>query len=131
MPGLDGAAEFQHVQHAEQIGADVGFGILDAVTNACLRGEMDHDVGLCPFLPRRAARRNILQHRLDRRKPGHLVERSVPSALQLDIVVGCDAVEADHGVPVAKQATRDVKADEAGSSGDQEMHQATTFGAIR
>jgi hypothetical protein len=24
-----------------------------------------------------------------------------------------------------------VKADEAGSSGDQEMHQATTFGAIR
>ena len=45
--------------------------------------------------------------------------------LQLEIIVGIEVVERDHGAAVGKQTPRDVKADETASASDENrLHRA-------
>ena len=130
MSRLGRAAEFEDIQHANQIGADIGFRVLDAVTHARLGGEVNDDVRLACF-GRSEERLRILEPRLDKREAGRLVERRNPLALQPDVVVGRDCIEPDDGVPAPQETARNMVADEAGASGDQKVHQAVPFGATR
>src|SRR5215472_1784790 len=51
-------------------------------------------------------------------------EQGMAAFLQAHIVVGYHGVDAGHLMPVLQQAAREVKADESGATGDEELHQA-------
>ena len=127
---LDGAAKFEHVQHADKIGTAVGFRLLQAVAHPRLRGQVDNDVRRGLFA-RRPQRGRIFKHGFDSLEFRHLRQKRMAAPFQFDIVVGCHSVETDHGMAVAQQAPRNMKADESGGSGDKKAHHETPFGAIR
>jgi hypothetical protein len=115
--------EHDHLSH--HVRRDIGIRIDKRVANARLRGKM-HDV--------RDA--GVLAHqRLDGRPVryvcGHEAEAFAglqlreAVLLELDVVIGVQVVEADHGTAARQQRLGHMVADEAGGPGQKNLHQTS------
>ncbi len=118
---LEGARRLQDVEGPHQVRIDIGPGVLQAVANAGLSGEMhDHirPVGLrgrlqpCGVL--------YVEHLFGEGVAA--LEDRVPRVLQAHIVVRREGVDADHLDPRIDELSGQVKADEPGGPGNQNPH---------
>jgi hypothetical protein len=114
-------AALQHVGEAGQVAVDVGHRIRQGVAHAGLRAEVHHaletvareQVGHGRAVGQVDALEAELRAALEPRQP---------LALEPDVVVVVEVVDADHAVAARQQALRDAGADEAGDAGDEEVH---------
>ena len=131
MAALRMPATFEHVEEAREVGVNVGMRIDQRMTHAGLRGEM-HDIG-------KAMRSEQFRHRpaignidLLELEIGECLELRDPGLLETRIVIGIEVIEADHVVSVRQQPPRNVHADKAGRSGDENrLLQSTSFRVAR
>ena len=120
---LYGAATFQDVPEADEVGVDVGGGLLEAVANSGLGGQVDHAVGLGLGEQRR---HRFAIGQVDGRVAIALARFKPRKArlFQRRVVVGVEIVQPHHSVAAIQQPMRDVGADEAGRAGDQDNRHA-------
>ena len=118
---LGGAAAFQDVQEADDVGVHVGARALEAVADAGLGGEIDHRIGLDLGEEGRDA---VAVGEVDLRVAvaGLGLEVGQAGGLQRRVVVGVEVVEAHDLVAARQQPARQVEADEAGRAGDENAH---------
>ena len=123
-------APLDNIDEADEIGADVRVGVLQRVTDPCLRSQVDDHVG--PFS------REELRHCRAIGDAGPRVAESVvrryaiePRLLEGDVVVRIEVVHADDLVAAFEQSKRDGRSDEAGRTGDKNLHvtDCACFGA--
>ena len=111
-------AAFEHVEEAGEVGVGVGMRVDQRMAHAGLPREM-HDLGKA----------------MDREQVGHALavgdihplepeigicpELCNASVLQPGIVVGIEIVDAHHIMPLHRQSTGDMHADEPGCPGDE------------
>ena len=114
-------APLENVDETDEIRVDVGMGVLQRVPDPGLRGEVDDRIG--PFA------REELRHRRAVRDAGPCIAETgerrdaiEPRLLEGDVVVRIEIVDADDLVAAFEQAKRDGGADEAGRSGDKNLH---------
>ena len=109
----------EHGQEADDVGVDIGLGILDAVADAGLGPEVDDAAG-----------------RVLREQGGHAVavrqiqrvvdiarmrqQQVEPRLFQGRVIIVIEIVDADHGFAARQQTLGGMKADEAGGSGDED-----------
>jgi hypothetical protein len=108
---------------ADQVGMDVGVGILDRVAHSRLCPEM-HDPVEFPPLQRAVERGHVGEVDLDEAE-AVVVPRTLlgdPVSLQLDAVIIVDVVDPEHLLAAAEQPGRDMMADEAGRAGHEDRH---------
>ena len=113
-----GAAAFQDVEEAHDVGVDVGVRIFEAVAHPRLGGEIDHMARLRLGEDGGHAV-TVGQVELQVAIAGVALQDREPRGLQLGIVVGIEAVEAHDLVAALEQPAAEVEADEAGRAGDQ------------
>jgi len=113
--------QFEHVHMAGKVGADIGMGVDQRIAHAGLGAEMDDRLD-----------RMIGEQRLKCRHVGKvqfgegeqlamaLFERRDPIALERDLIIVVEIVDADHGAPVGQQPVGHRHADEAGRAGYQD-----------
>ncbi|GJE35119.1 hypothetical protein LDDCCGHA_5337 [Methylobacterium oxalidis] len=116
-----GAHRLEELEAAHQVGVGVGLRVLQAVADAGLGGEVDHDLGR-GSRHERAQEAGRLDPALDRLEARMAGEFGVPGALEADIVVVGEAVEAGHGVAFGQQQPAEMEADEAGRAGHKYAH---------
>ena len=116
------AQRFQEIEGADDVGVDIGARVLDAVAHAGLGREMDRDLGR--GLGHTAGEpRGVLEHQLAGGEFRKLSENLMAPALERLVVIGGDAVDPQHRVPIGEQAPRQMEADEAGGAGDKKAHE--------
>ena len=109
----------EHIECADNVGVDIGAWVLQAVANARLGGEMDHDCR--PAVAHDLLKRGgILEHELVAVKSWQLGQNGVSGPLQIHVVIVREAVYADNLVSLQQKGAGDVKADEARSAGDDD-----------
>ena len=113
------AAAFEHIGKAHEIAVDIGMGILDAVANPRLGGEVEHPFRPC-LVPDALEPRPVGEIDEGQLETVALVEHPTATLLQSDVVIGRQIVKADHGEAVAQQPLAEVKADEARGTGDDD-----------
>ena len=117
------AAAFDDVQEADDVGLDVGVGVVRGVAHAGLGGEVDdalRSVGGEGVFDGVA----VGEVGDDLGEAGAAFEAGEAGALEVDVVVVVEVVEADDFVAAVEQALGDVRADEAGGSCNQKFHSA-------
>ena len=123
-------AQFQHVEEGDQVGLGVGVRVVDRVAHAGLRGQVQHALWL-PVAQGGLHARQVGQVLLDEAEVGVAGQLREPVALELDVVVGRQIVDADHLVAAFEQAQCGVHADETGTAGEQNLHVESFQAAIR
>jgi hypothetical protein len=118
MPASRVPATLEHIEEACEVGVDIGMRIDQRMTHAGLRSEM-HDIG-------KAMRSEQLRHGpavgnidLLELEIGPCLELRDSGLLETRVVIGTEAIEADHVVSVRQQPPRNVHADKSGRSGDE------------
>ena len=115
------AAGFQHIDETDQIGIDVGVGILDRIAHPGLGRQIHHP-------PRSVVGEGFGQHRPIFQagprlgKTGINLQAGQPRPLQIHVVVIVQIVETDDFVAALQQAQRQRGADETGAARDQDFH---------
>ena len=117
------ARQFQHVDMARQVGADIGVRVDQRITDTGLRAEVNDRLDHL-----------IMQRRLD---GGHvreiqfvegeepamaLAQRIEPRAFQRHGIIIVKIVDAHHGMALRHQPVSDMHADEPCRTGDQYRH---------
>jgi len=92
--------------------------VFQSLENARLGGEMHDDLGL-EGLDRRDQGGIVFEHDGRAAKVLMSLQDRVAAALELNIVVGREAINAEHGVPVGKKASRKVETNEASRTGHE------------
>ena len=112
-------AALEHVEEAHQIGVDIGVRVFQRVAHAGLRREMHHQLG-----PQRreqgrggGAVGEVEPREAEALAPLQPVEARL---LQPRVVIGVQAVDADHAAAVAQQPVGQMIADEARGPGQQD-----------
>src|SRR5579862_5051376 len=120
MPATVVAASLEHIQEPLDIRIRIGMRIFQRIADACLRGEMDDDgeAVLGKQRLRCFAIGEIGLHEMELRLSIQDIEARL---FQRRIVIIVDAVEADDLLAKRKQSLRNVKADETGSAGDEDL----------
>ncbi len=118
MPATIVPAGFKDIEKAVQVRGAVNVGMLDRVPHARLGGEMNH--ARKPLLGEQT-RQTVTIAEVDLRELESVVVLKQGEArfLQGGIVVGVHVVETDNSTPLLQEPLRDMKADKAGSAGDQ------------
>ena len=121
MFGIVVPATFEHVERAGHVAVDVGLRILERVTHAGLRGEVNH---ARKFLAREqrlhaALVGEVHLHETKLRLP---LEDGEARALEIRVVVVVEVVEPDDFVAARQQFLRDVGTNESGGAGEQDFH---------
>ena len=114
------ARAFHHVECADDIGVDIGAGVFKAVAHPGLRGEVDDHIRAFGH-GQRVKPVEVFQHPLVGGKTGVLQQHLVPPLFDPHIVVVGHAVVADDSEAFLEQQFREVKADEAGRAGDENL----------
>ena len=116
------AAQFQHRQLAGEVAPSIGEGVLQAVAHARLRREMN-DEAERPARPRQRRQRfgvgGVEAREAEIARIGQTVE---PRALQADVVIVVQCIDAHDAVAARRQRPRDMKADEPRGAGDENAH---------
>ena len=115
------AAAFQQIAEADQVGLDVGIGVLQRISHAGLAGQVDDAV---EFLGGEQvfyhdAVGNVAAHELEVWVGLELLQAR---QLEFGIVVVVEVVDADHFITPLEQDLGDMHADETGGSGDEDFH---------
>ena len=114
------ARAFHHIERADQIRIDVCSRVLQTVANPRLRGEMHDYVG--SLAPSQFGQRFMIFEHADLfHEVLVLQQHLMATLLEPDIVIVGHPVIPYDGKPVCQQAPRQVKADEAGRSGNQDL----------
>ena len=129
-------AAFQDIQEPHDVRVDVVAGMVDAVPDPRLGGEVDHSIeGF--VLEQGFDRRPVLELHPDEAKPGIFFtddrlapalslaadpQFSEPRELELGIVVGVDRVDANHRIAAIQKPFYGMEADETGRAGHENMH---------
>ena len=112
-------AQLQHVDEAGQVAVHVGMRVLQRVTHAGLRGQVDHP-GRLELIEQRGQALAVGQVELAdvgvRAPRGHAI------TLDLRIVVVVVVVQADDALTALKQGLAGVGADESGRAGHENRH---------
>ena len=114
---------FRHLHHIETAGKirlDIRARVFEAVAHPGLRGEVDDHVGR-EFTGHAGQHWHVLQHGLGRRKTRRLQQDRMSLPLQRHVVVGRHPVETVHPVARRQKLPCQVKADESGTSGDEDL----------
>ena len=115
MLAIVAAAPFQHIDEAFDIRINIGVGVLKRIANSCLRREMDDHRKAMP-----SEKATLLPcDPLRKREVGIALQNVETCLLQLWIVIAVDDIKTNDLAASRQQALRNVKPDEAGSSGDQ------------
>src|SRR5262245_36965098 len=115
------AQRLEQIECAHDIRLDIGARVLGAVAHARLGGEVEHDIGVglgdqaCECV-------GVLELRFACQEAFRSRELLVAAALEIGIVVGCEAVDAEDGVSIGKQALRQMETDEACRAGNKKAH---------
>ena len=120
---------FHHVESAGDIGVEKGAGVVDAVTHARLRREVDDHVWL-KVIGQRIEGFAVFQQRLFGREMLMLKQHRVAALFQGDVVVVGHPVIALHPRAFGQQQAGKVKADEAARAGDQYPLRAVHSGIL-
>ena len=115
------AAAFQNVQGADDVAFDVGMRVLERVTHAGLRGEVD-DLLETFLREQRFHRRAVLEIDAHHRERVVVIEKRSARLLQRDVVVVVEVIEAHDRVAALQELLRGVKADEPGGACDEYLH---------
>ena len=120
------AATLHDVPEPDQVGVDVGGGVVDGVPDARLGGEVDDSVESAFFEqpPNRVSICKVAAHHLKTWNP---LKFGGASFLQRDRVVVVEVVEPDDLDAVLKETPRRVAANESGRAGDQDLVHATAL----
>ena len=109
---------------AHHIGLHIELGPLERVAYARLGGEMHH-MGRVGMGREEAAHQvKIGDVALDEGEGPDPRDVGEPVTLEGDRVIIIEVVDADDVVPLAQQALRQMRADEAGDAGDDDLHDA-------
>ena len=113
------AAAFQHIAEADEVGVDIGLGMLDGVAYASLSCEMDH-------MARPVAGEDISgggaisQGQALEAEAGMAEEPGEAGLLEAHVIIGVEIVDADDFLSHRKQPLRDGGTDEAGRAGNED-----------
>ncbi len=119
------ATGLDDVREADQVAARVRAGVDERVADAGLRGEVQHAVeARVGEQPRDAV--GVGDVELLEAEAGQRLELRQPVALQADVVVVVQVVDADDVVAAREQRLRGEEADEPGAAGDQHRHRCST-----
>jgi hypothetical protein len=126
MRRLARAGQFQHVEMARDVGADIGARVAERIAHPGLRGQM-HDSVQFRAIHSLIQRDLICQIKQVEAEAGSACARlfahkGQPVVLQLHIVIGVQTVDPDHGMALRQQPPRHMRADEAGNPGNQYRH---------
>ncbi|KAG1462788.1 hypothetical protein G6F57_013883 [Rhizopus arrhizus] len=113
------AAQFEHVDEADQVAVDVGVRVFQRIAHAGLRGQVDHRGRLHLVEQRGQA---VAVGQVERAQVQRRAQRGHAVALDLRIVVVVEVVQADHRLARLQQRAGGVGTDEAGSAGEQDGH---------
>ncbi len=115
------AAAFEHVEKADDVAAHVGVGVLQRVAHPGLRRQVDgpvegiigedslHGLGVG----------EVEALEVERVEPFELLQ---PGLLEGDVVVVVEVVDTDHCGAAFEETAGDVHPDEAGGTGDEDVH---------
>ncbi len=115
--------QFEQVDVAGQVRADIGLRVLDRIAHPGLGAEMDDPVDLAP-LQRALQRGHVGKVEVVESKavaPGR-DQRGDAILLEADLVIVVEAVHPDHHIAARQQALGEGKANEAGGAGNQYAH---------
>src|SRR5512144_1619205 len=115
------AAALEHVERPGDVGLDIGVGMIERVTDAGLRREMDHPLRLLRG-KHRLDHLTLGKVSLDEMESVATLEPPKTRLLERDIVIGAHIVEANDLVAAVEQPGRRVETDEAGGAGNQNSH---------
>jgi len=121
MIGIAYKKNVEDIERADDVGADIGARILQAVAHPGLRGEMNDHVGTKLGIDLGQAL-GVLQHQFPGGELRRLQQDRVPAAFERHVVVGRHAVDADDVVAGRDQPLGHVEADEARRSGHKKAH---------
>lgn len=113
------AAQFQHVDEADQVAVDIGMRVLQRIAHAGLRGQVDHPRG--PDLVEQRGQA-VAVGQVQRADVGLRAQRGNAVALDLRVVVVVVVVQADHALAARGKGLAGVGADETGGAGDESGH---------
>jgi hypothetical protein len=116
----------EYVEKTGNVCVDVGLRILQRVADARLSGKMHHAFGTLPF---ENAPESALIGYVDYfvHEAATTLQSGKARTFQGDVVVVVEIVYANNGVAANQQLRRDVRANEAGASGNEHLH----VGALR
>ncbi len=115
MADFDAPRDFHDVPRAFDVRTKIGLWIFQAVAHANLCGEVDQNVGL-GFQNGRFQCWAVLEHRDDGFEGRKLGECRMAHLLELDVVIGSEAIEACDVMPFLQQAPGQMKTDKAKQS---------------
>ncbi len=121
------ACDLHHVEGPHQIGINIGAGVLQAVANPGLGGEVD-DHTRPERLNGRVKGGGVLKHQVHGGEARTALKDSLATAFQRHIVIGREAIDPQHLVSVGEQTSRQMEADEARRTGHENPQ---TRGAFR
>src|SRR5262245_60879625 len=114
---------FEHVAESHNIGVDVLLGMVDRISDASLRSEMDDDL--------KAIRREQSRHRVAiddveafERKALAAGQAREPRLLERHLVVVVQVIHADYCAAARKQTVRERSTDETGGPSDQYLQRS-------
>ena len=117
-----GPAQFENHHVADEIGPDVGEGMVDRVAHARLSGEMHHVVNVRVCSQRLVHGLSLGDVELEKGEGRVALKPGKPRFLERDFVVIIQVVETDHRLASGDQGFAQVIADEPGSAGDENGH---------
>ena len=112
------AAAFQNVKEADDVGVNVGSGIVNAVADSRLSRQVHHQLGfkLCKNPGQGRCVRQILTHKS---KLGETLQNFEAAFLQAHIIIIIHIIQAQHGGPQTQQLLRQMETYETGRAGKQ------------
>ena len=120
------AHQLQQIEGPGEIGVEIGARILEAVAHARLRREVID--GVKPRAIGRLQPREILKQQFVAPEVLILLQNRMTAPLQLRVVIGREAVDADDFMSVGEKPRRHMETDESGAAGDEDAHAAQGFG---
>ena len=112
------AARFENIQKAGEVGVTIGFWIDERIAHTRLGCEI-HDMRELSFAKCSINSFAIGQIAFNEIEVCVGLELREARMFQCHIIIGIDVVVAGDGMAFSKEPTRDVKADKAGSAGDE------------
>ena len=117
------AARFQHLKMSHEIGANIGARLDQRIAHARLRRQVHDAIDvamLCCQLRKCATLGDVQTLEAEARRFPQLGEARF---LEPHVVIGAQIVDAQHALAGARERSRHVKSDEAGSAGDENGHE--------
>jgi len=125
MAHISVAATFQDIGKARQIAPDVGLRVGDAVAHPGLSRQVDHIFRLMlrEQPPQAIGIRQIAPNEGKIRRAFFLAQFGQPGFFQPHVIVAVEIVQADHAAALAHKPPGQMKTNESGRAGYQNIHQ--------